>query len=40
MAEQIKMVFGVNTPGFPWNVVLDGGADLPTEGEGKSGPKW
>jgi len=28
-AEQIKMLFGVNTPGGPWNVVLDGGAGFP-----------
>jgi len=38
MAEQIKMLFGVNTPEGPWNIVLDGGADPPTE-EGESGPK-
>jgi len=24
MAEQIKILFGVNTPGGPWNIVLDG----------------
>jgi len=29
----------VNTLGGPWNVVLDGGADLPTEGEEGSDPK-
>jgi len=27
MAEQIKMLFGVNTPGDPWNIVLDMGPD-------------
>jgi len=31
MAEQIKMLFGVNTRVDPWNIVLDGGLDLPTE---------
>jgi len=31
MAEQIKMLFGVNTPGGPWNIVLDVGPDPPTE---------
>jgi len=25
MAEQIKMLFMVNTPGGPWNIVLDVG---------------
>jgi len=29
MVEQIKMLFGVNTPGGPWNIVLDGGPDPP-----------
>jgi len=33
MAEQIKMLFGVNTLGGPWNVVLDGGPDPPQQGE-------
>jgi len=32
MAEWIKMLFGVNTPGGPRNIVLDGGAD-PSTGE-------
>jgi len=31
MAERIKMLSGVNTPGSPWNIMLDGGPDLPTE---------
>jgi len=31
MAKQIKMLFGVNTPGRPWNIVLDVGPDSPTE---------
>jgi len=30
MAEQIKMLFGVNTPGSPCNIVLDGGHDPTT----------
>jgi len=30
MAEQIKMMFGVNTPGGPWNIVSDGGTNLIT----------
>jgi len=30
MAEQIKMLFGVNIPGNPWNIVLDVGPD-PTD---------
>jgi len=38
MAEQINMLFGMNTPGCPWNVVLDGGAVSPQRG-GESGPK-
>jgi len=29
-AERIKMLFGVNTPGGPWNIVSDGGADPST----------
>jgi len=28
-AEPIKMLFGVNTPGDPGNIVLDGGPDSP-----------
>jgi len=39
MAEQIKMLFVVNTPGGPWNVVLDGGLIPPQRGEGESSPK-
>jgi len=31
MAEQIKMLFGVNNPGSPWNIVLDVGPDHHTE---------
>jgi len=30
-AEQIKMLFGVNTPGGPRDIVLDVGPDPPTE---------
>jgi len=30
-AERIKIVFGVNTPGSPRNIVLHGGSDPPTE---------
>jgi len=33
MAEKIKMLFGVNTPRGPWNIVLDVGPDSPTESE-------
>jgi len=33
MAEQIKMLFGVNTPGRPWNIVLDVGPDPVIERE-------
>jgi len=33
VAEQIKMLFGVNTPRGPWNIVLDVGPDTPTESE-------
>jgi len=29
-AEQMKMLFGVNTLGGPRNIVLDGGPDPPT----------
>jgi len=31
MAEQIKMLFGLNTPVGHWNIVLDVGFDPPTE---------
>jgi len=31
MAEQIKTLFGVNTPGGPWNIMLDVGPDPPTD---------
>jgi len=30
MAERIEMLFGVNTPWGPWNIVLDGGPDTHT----------
>jgi len=33
MAEQIKMLFGVNTSGGPWNTVLKEHPNLPTERE-------
>jgi len=33
MAEQIKVLFGVNTPGGPWNILLDVGLDIPQRGE-------
>jgi len=29
MAEQVKMLFRVNTPGGPWNIVLKVGPDPP-----------
>jgi len=32
-AEQIKMLFGVNTPGGPWNIVFHGGPDSFTDGK-------
>jgi len=35
MAEQIKMLFGVNTRGGPWNIVLDVGPDPPQTGGGE-----
>jgi len=38
MAEQIKMVFGVNTLGDPRNIVLDVGLGLPQRGE--AGPTF
>jgi len=31
MTDQIKMLFGVNTPGGPWNIVLDVDPDPPSE---------
>jgi len=34
MAEQIKMLFGVNTPGGQWNMLIDVGSDLPQRGGG------
>jgi len=34
MGEQIKMLFGVNTPWGPWNIVLHGGPDHPQTGVG------
>jgi len=33
MAKQIKMLFGVNTPGGPWDIVFHGGL-IPTDREG------
>jgi len=30
MAEQIKMLFGANTPGGPWSIVLDVGSADPS----------
>jgi len=36
MAEQIKMLFGMNTPGGPWNIVLNvGPPDPPQRGGGR-----
>jgi len=32
MAEQIKMLFGLNIPGGPWNIVLNVGPDPSTKG--------
>jgi len=32
MAEQIKMLFRVNTPIGPWNIVLNVGLDPPQRG--------
>jgi len=34
MAEEMKMLFGVNTHGSPWNIMLDVGLDPPQRGEG------
>jgi len=34
MAEQIKMLFGVNTPRGPGNIVLDVGLILRRDGKG------
>jgi len=34
MAEQIKTLFGVNTPGSPWNIALDVGPDPPQREKG------
>jgi len=34
IAEQIKMLFGVNSSGGPWNIVLDVGPDPSQRGEG------
>jgi len=39
MAEQIKMLFGANTPEDPQNIVLDMGPDPPTDiGRGPNTP--
>jgi len=35
MAKQIKMLFGVNTPGGPWSIVLNVGGHDPLYREGK-----
>jgi len=34
-AEQIKILFGMNTLGAPKNIVSDGGPDPPQQGEGE-----
>jgi len=34
MGEQIKMLFGMNTPGGRWNIVLDVDPDPLQRGEG------
>jgi len=38
MAEQIKILFGVKTPGGPWNIVLDVVPDPPQRK--KNGPTF
>jgi len=40
MAEQIKMLFGVSTPGGPWNIVLKVDPDPHREGEGTTFKFW
>jgi len=41
MAEQIKMLFGVNTFWGPWNIVLDVGFNPPAErGRGLAFMLW
>jgi len=40
MAEQIKMLFGVNTPEGPWNIVLDVGPDPSLRGKGATFKYW
>jgi len=39
IAEQIKILFGVNTHGGPYNIALDVGADSPHR-EGRGGPTF
>jgi len=39
-AEQIKMLFGVNTPGGPWDIVLHGGPDPHIQEEGQTFEFW
>jgi len=39
MAEQSKMLFGVNTPGGPGNIVLEGGSDR-GRGQGRMAYFW
>jgi len=36
----IKMLFGVNTLGGPWNIVLQWGADPSQRGEGQIGENF
>jgi len=41
MAEQNKILFGMNIPGGPWNMVLDRGPDPPTDrGRGRTFKFW
>jgi len=43
MAERIEILFGLNTPGGPRDIALDGDPDPPQQGEeelGKIGPLW
>jgi len=39
-AERIMMLFGVNTFGGPWNIVLHGSPDPPTERRGEVGENF
>jgi len=36
-AERTKMLFGVNSPGGPWNTALHGDPDPPQRGGGEVG---